>query len=89
MNEDSIIALTGVFLIAAVVMLIIPMSNITGAAAVDTQPIPENDCERAANDLVRLNNLHTEIPELLEDLSFRERLNTAKQEVKNCYNILQ
>lgn len=81
------IGLTIVLLIASVVMLVIPMANsLTGAVIAVNQDIDRTSfCENAIDDLVRLNKIKTDIPEVEENYDFTLRLNTAEAQVKTCY----
>lgn len=86
MNQDLFIGLTAVVLVAAVVVLLLPISNnFTGAVTIIDDFNKDELCNRAIDDLVRLNKIKSEVPEINADYDFQKRLNTAILQVQACY----
>ena len=84
MNKETLIGISSVILVLLAVMLVLPFTEqnqITGAVAIDLSEF----CEEAINDLVRLNKIKNEIPEITQNPDFQELLRTAEVQVQVCY----
>jgi len=85
MDRETAIALTLLFLIAAIVAMLIPVSNNMTGAAIVVEPFNKDDfCDQALNDLVRLNKVRAQAPEIQANYDFQKRLKTAQLQVQAC-----